>query len=115
MFRKIFSVSRRNRLSCIPKTCKVSLFSNTTGLPVVKYIAASWTYDANVEFVSPSTPIRGRRLSDVEEGHNTCVEHLRRQMKMELKESKCFRADLGSLFYQFYELYNKGGSGYTIM
>ena len=66
MFRKIFSVSRRNRLSCIPATCKVSLFSNTTGLPVFQYIVASWISDANVEFVSPSTPIRGRRLFDVE-------------------------------------------------
>ena len=115
MFTEIFSVSRRNGLSCIQATCKVSLFSNTTGLRVFQ---SSSELDlgrpSGIRLrVSPSTPIRGRRLSDVEEGHSTCVDHLGRRMKTQPRESQMLSssaADLGSFFYQIYEhIYNKHG------
>ena len=56
-----------------------TLFSNNTGLPVFSLVAG-WTSDARLTFVS--TPIRGRRLSDFEDGQSTCVDDLGRRMKM---------------------------------
>ena len=85
---------------------KISLFSNTTGLPVFQSSRPAEPQDARLAFVSASTPIRGRRLSDVEDGRSTCVDHLGRRMKTQPLESQMFSscaADLVSFFDQIYE------------
>ena len=50
--------------------------AKTTGLPEFSLVAG-WTSIARLAFVTPSTiETRDRRLSDVGEGPNTCVDHL---------------------------------------